>query len=413
MFKVHEALKVHLTQQEVPKVLQVPKVHEGTRGAQGTTGAQGTAGVQGTRGAQGTPNTTRGAQGTAGAQGTKGFTGTTGVQGTAGDPGNIGVQGPPAPPSASILAKYVDGVYTNQNIIHSYCVGSHPGSSTVNGYWNDIPANYGDCPQNWKGLIASVHDIYPDNPFRPRYQTIAFYEGFRMILIIELNEIAATYPTLGDIKGITFTYCLSGDGGWYVPTGTSLSAESVPVTATVRIPIFLPSGWSSVQIQKSLAIEFVLCYDASFEPNYGTDAYNSVLQHYKLVPVGTPQGSGTSYNTLSSSSHSSSSSYVVKGSGYAGSPTKYLREDGTWTTISQPNSASSWADGSGNLGIVSPTLTHKSSFSYSGSNVINPPTTWVDTTQGEWVAIPIVIDNKGQLVAAMPVHLDGWPEIKK
>ena len=157
-----------------------------------------------------------------------------------------------------------------------------------------------------------------------------------------------------------------------------------------------------------------------------------VLKYNGSKWVNGADNTGTSYTTLSASAHSSSTSYVIKGSGYSGTASKFLREDGTWqtvsgggsttlsgltdTTISSPSNgqylkyngskwvnaaapggasqATSWAEsGSGTMGISIPTLSvNKAAFASAGASVANLPVALYYPGSDQYYALPVVID---------------------
>lgn len=130
---------------------------------------------------------------------------------------------------------------------------------------------------------------------------------------------------------------------------------------------------------------------------------------------------GTSYNALSSSAHAAGTNYVIPGSGYSGTASKFLREDGTWQIVSGGGSASqatSWAElGSGTNGTSQPTLFVSDPFPNSGASADNLPDCLYYPGSDKYCALPVIIDSNGQLFVAISSSLaqlveeDGWRSI--
>jgi hypothetical protein len=90
-------------------------------------------------------------------------------------------------------------------------------------------------------------------------------------------------------------------------------------------------------------------------------------------------------NVLSSQSHASNTNYLVKGSGYSTTPTKYLKEDGTWSVPTDTTYKP--ADISNSIGLLSVSESYPNTV---GCTVIEPVET--PTT-----VIPIRCDDDNQI----------------
>jgi uncharacterized repeat protein (TIGR01451 family) len=188
------------------------------------------------------------------------------------------------------------------------------------------------------------------------------------------------------------TYVKSGTS-WTSYTGTS----SVSIAAKLKM-----KNTNSWKLNEACAIEFVCTM------------IGSTLTFVQVGWTNSYSGGGSSYTTLGSGSgqHSSGTSYVVNGSG---SNTSYfLRGDGTWqAVVTSIPTATPWFDsnGTGTKGISTPTLSCRDEFKLGTGNSAVSPQSFINTTEGKWIAIPIVMDGKGRLVAAMPQDISTWPKI--
>lgn len=87
-----------------------------------------------------------------------------------------------------------------------------------------------------------------------------------------------------------------------------------------------------------------------------------------------------SFKTLSSSDHESNQTYVIKGSGYSGVPSKYLREDGTWQVIQNFTGATTTTNGTAGL-VPAPTTGNINHFLL-GDGTWGTPNFNIETTAG-------------------------------